>query len=102
MYLPLLSDLVTPISLYNVLKNVPSIATLIFAAVTNRTIDNTNGDLITGEKLVYIPPKWQHPDCDGCGIKLLPEHASMQTYSALIWQDGLSNTTTIISIELSF
>ncbi|KAG6880238.1 hypothetical protein C0992_003004 [Termitomyces sp. T32_za158] len=69
------------------------------AAVTNRTIDDTYGDLVTGEKPLYDPNPWQGPDCGGCAIKPPTENAFMHTYSAFTYMEEVSPS---MSVQFSF
>ncbi|KAG6849531.1 hypothetical protein H0H93_007687 [Arthromyces matolae] len=72
---------------------------LVSAVVTNRTIDDTAGDLITGVKPIYVPPTWQGPYCVGCSIKPPLDDVFLKTYSALTyWPEEFPK----MSIEFSF
>ncbi|KAH0583495.1 hypothetical protein H2248_009123 [Termitomyces sp. 'cryptogamus'] len=72
---------------------------LIYAAITNRTIDDTHGDLVTGAKPIYLPGPWQHSDCGGCAIKPPLDNVFMQTYSAFTYMEEKFPS---MSIQFSF
>ncbi|KAG6885300.1 hypothetical protein C0993_003461 [Termitomyces sp. T159_Od127] len=72
---------------------------LIRAIATNRTIDDTFGDLVTGVKPIYVPNPWQGPECSGCSIKPPTEKAFMQTYSAFTYMEEKMPS---MSIQFSF
>lgn len=67
-------------------------------AATNITIDDTEGDPLTGKKPVYVPIKWQGPECTGCSVQPDKNLASRGTWSA--WTYKPENGP--ISITLSF
>ncbi|KAF7298899.1 hypothetical protein MIND_00837900 [Mycena indigotica] len=71
-------------------------ASLALAALQNRTIDDTNGDSVTGAKPVYYPPgPWQGPSCTGCAIQPDVGQVFEGTYSAMTYRTtmGVMNIT---------
>ncbi|KAJ7650803.1 hypothetical protein FB45DRAFT_732028 [Roridomyces roridus] len=67
--------------------------------LTNRTIDDTNGDSVTGAVPVYTPEAvWDGPSCNGCAI--LPNRAQTfdGTYHAATYNSGLRD----MEISMSF
>ncbi|KAG6840976.1 hypothetical protein C0991_002958 [Blastosporella zonata] len=82
----------------------PYVLSLLFlpfarSAVTNRTIDDTAGDLITGAKPIYMNVPWETPACGGCKIKPPLDDVFMQTYSALTY---MQEKFPFMSIQFSF
>ncbi|KAG6915336.1 hypothetical protein DXG01_012108 [Tephrocybe rancida] len=69
------------------------------AAITNRTIDDTVGDLVTGVKPTYLPYAWQTPACGGCAVKPPLDDVFLGTYSALTY---MQENFPSMSIQFSF
>ncbi|KAK2466636.1 hypothetical protein APHAL10511_000894 [Amanita phalloides] len=71
------------------------------AALVNRTIDDTYGDSVTGQKPTYTPASssiWQGPSCTGCAIQPNPSLAFDGTWTAATYNPSLQN----INITLRF
>jgi hypothetical protein len=69
------------------------------AASTNRTIDDQNGDSVTGKLPVYSPSDaWQFgPDCPGCFVQ--PDPLRVRGGS---WHDTTAHKDKPESLSLSF
>ncbi|KAF7298894.1 hypothetical protein MIND_00837400 [Mycena indigotica] len=77
------------------------LVTKILAASTNRTIDDTNGDSMTGAIPVYQPNEsgvWAGPSCVGCAIVPDTSLAHDGTWSAATYNAGLG----IMNISMDF
>jgi hypothetical protein len=71
------------------------------SAATNRTIDDTYGDSVTGEKPVYSPSTphtWDNASCAGCLVKPDNTKAFNGTWTAATYNPGLQS----MSIDLKF
>lgn len=71
------------------------------AAVTNRTIDDTTGDSVTGNRPIYLPATpgvWEDATCKGCAIQPEKNRAFKGTWNAATYNPDLGS----MSIELSF
>ncbi|KAF5386634.1 hypothetical protein D9615_001525 [Tricholomella constricta] len=71
------------------------------ALVTNRTIDDTTGDVVTGARPVYLPTTsftWEDATCKRCAITPDPSQAFKGTWTAATYKPELVS----MSIELSF
>ncbi|RDB22152.1 hypothetical protein Hypma_010655, partial [Hypsizygus marmoreus] len=71
------------------------------AVATNRTIDDTIGDSVTGNRPIYLPATdgvWEDATCKGCSIKPDKSRAFKGTWTAATYNSGLGS----MSIELPF
>ncbi|KAL0946546.1 hypothetical protein HGRIS_012751 [Hohenbuehelia grisea] len=71
------------------------------AASTNRTIDDTNGDSITGIKPVYLPTTtgvWKNAGCGHCAVTPDKLKAFQGTWTSATYNPGLNN----ISVNFNF
>ncbi|KAF9469397.1 hypothetical protein BDZ94DRAFT_1293776 [Collybia nuda] len=71
------------------------------AAQFNRTIDDTLGDSVTGEKPIYLPTTvgvWQNADCKGCLLQPDRILAFNGTWTAATYTPTLES----MSVELAF
>jgi hypothetical protein len=71
------------------------------ATRVNRTIDDTFGDSLTGDKPTYLPSAvWNdlNATCDTCVTQLDPNQAFNGTWTAAMYSPQLGS----VSIELSF
>lgn len=68
-------------------------------AATNRTIDDTLGDSVTGSRPKYspVPGVWEDATCKGCAIQPDPSLAFDGTWTAATYNPNIST-----SIELNF
>lgn len=74
---------------------------IVTAVEVNRTIDDTNGDSVTGAKPIYLPRTggvWAGPECGGCAIQPDPNLAFDRTWTAATYHPQLGLT----EIELAF
>ncbi|KAF8875770.1 hypothetical protein BD779DRAFT_1449859 [Infundibulicybe gibba] len=68
-------------------------------APSNRTIDDTNGDSVTGVRPVYLPAgPWGDASCGGCAIQPDPNRAFQRTWTAATFHPELES----ISINFEF
>ncbi|KAF8891351.1 hypothetical protein BD779DRAFT_1670967 [Infundibulicybe gibba] len=68
-------------------------------APSNRTIDDTNGDSLTGFRPVYLPTSfWDGASCEGCAMRPDPDRAFQRTWTAATFHPELMN----ISINFGF
>ncbi|KAF8891354.1 hypothetical protein BD779DRAFT_1670970 [Infundibulicybe gibba] len=75
-------------SLFQAIGGVPS----------NRTIDDTNGDSVTGARPIYLPNgPWGGAGCKGCAIQPDPSRAHNGTWTAATFHPELMNMS--ISFE---
>lgn len=71
----------------------------VFADVVNRTIDDGEGDSVTGLQVTYFPaqpnPPWANQNCAVCAIKPDINQAFLHTYTAATWlpQNGTMSIT---------
>ncbi|KAF5386746.1 hypothetical protein D9615_001536 [Tricholomella constricta] len=72
------------------------------AGPTNRTIDDTLGDSVTGTTPIYKPGRWQGPECTGCAIQPPLDNVFERTYSALTYRNEDPYYASGMSIEFSF
>ncbi|KAJ6604211.1 hypothetical protein DFH09DRAFT_1121977 [Mycena vulgaris] len=71
---------------------------LSYAANTNRTIDDTNGDSVGGTVPVYSPSSsWAGSSCTGCAIQPSTSDAFDGTWSAATYNSGLGSMTVSMS-----
>ncbi|KAJ7456582.1 hypothetical protein FB451DRAFT_1098704 [Mycena latifolia] len=72
---------------------------LSYAASTNRTIDDTDGDSVTGAVPTYTPSSsFAGPSCSGCAIQPSTDDAFDGTWSAATYNSGLGS----MSISMDF
>jgi hypothetical protein len=72
---------------------------LVTATATNYTIDDTYGDLRTGQKVVYKPSDlWGTQTCTGCAILPDPSQMMNGTYHEATWNPGDSQ----LSMSINF
>ncbi|PFH51664.1 hypothetical protein AMATHDRAFT_141988 [Amanita thiersii Skay4041] len=70
-----------------VLLAAPSLATIV-----NRTIDDTYGDEVTGQKPLYLPSRagvWQNRTCTVCDIKPDESLAHNGTWTAVVYHPNM-------------
>jgi hypothetical protein len=69
------------------------------AASVNHSIDDTNGDSVTGAKPIYFPPTgvWAGADCVGCAIQPNPSLAFDGTWTAATYNAQLGLTSIVLS-----
>lgn len=67
--------------------------------LTNRTVDDSSGDSVTGAKVVYVPDHtttWKNQDeCQTCAIVPDTKVRALQpfhVFSVSLWQDAFDNT----------
>ncbi|KAF9469396.1 hypothetical protein BDZ94DRAFT_1303868 [Collybia nuda] len=73
----------------------------ILAVEVNRTIDDTVGDSVTGQRPVYLPQTigvWEDATCKGCAIQPDKVQAFKGTWTAATYNPGLES----MSVEFSF
>ncbi|RDB27678.1 hypothetical protein Hypma_003230 [Hypsizygus marmoreus] len=71
------------------------------AVATNRTIDDTIGDSVTGSRPVYLPATvgvWEDATCSRCSVNPDQSRAFKGTWTAATYNPGLGS----MSIELPF
>ena len=69
--------------------------------LTNRTIDDTFGDLLTGTRLIYVPSTggvWKDAGCVGCAIIPDPYEAFEGTWTAATYNKDIPE----VSVEFTF
>ena len=61
----------------------------VLAAITNRTIDDTYGDSVTGQKVIYQPTigEWNSNPCADCSIQPDVSQTFDQTWTAATYFD---------------
>lgn len=73
------------------------------AAVVNRTIDDTLGDLVTGQRPVFLPARddvWQGPSCVPCTIRPDPQKAFNGTFTAA--SNKIATSKGVVTIDFGF
>ncbi|KAJ3840529.1 hypothetical protein F5878DRAFT_708729 [Lentinula raphanica] len=76
-------------------------APVAFGAAVNRTIDDTLGDSVTGQRPTFLPSTsgvWEDQTCAGCALQPPTAKAFGGTYTAATYNPGLKN----ISITFDF